>query len=331
MMEKIAGMYGLLHRSKQPFYLWDHTTIRRIEWTSLLSMKRFLGAWRRYGFPTILYSKCGAEYLRVKNHYLGFYPREGKVIKIFLDRGAYQKHVEGGVRLNEYGFDSISSPQVQISSYDPIPHTVEELVPGRNYLEVELPIPKTFFKDLVRFHFDHPEIIEISLSKQEREKINSLLQDLNFTQHQVSWIKQLLDKGSWLVAAGEVHGDLSPGNIILGGDRLYITDWEGYTRGPIAQDLVKLYREAGSETRSWILEMYQMGQDKAVGIDKADDFRSALLLFMFRVISDLHSTTSAQYTDIFNDQNLAMKKTEQVQIKHQAALESLLGSWQSGN
>ena len=323
-LEEIAEKYDLSSRHNQPYYIWDHTTIRRINWFSLPSIKSYLGAWRRQGTPKRLPSTCGAETLRVKNHYLGFYPSSAKLIKIFLDLDAYQKHIEGVERFNDFGFHHIRAPQVYKSAIDPIPHTLEEHIPGKNYLEQPLTFPKELLDELARFHFDRPEIVRIELDKKEKNQIAEVINGFELEKYQSTALFDLLDKGSWQVVLGEVHGDFSPGNLIRGKDRVYITDWEGYTKGPIVQDLVKLYRGAGPELRTRILEVYQDHQDLLDGEGKTDRFGSALFLFTLRLLPSLGSSTLEHLTRVLHEGDQARNKVKNIEASLKDTLLSLL-------
>jgi hypothetical protein len=321
-LEEVAEIYDLSSQHSQSYYLWDHTTIRKITWSSIPSIKSFLGAWRRHGSPIRIPSTCGAETLRVKNHYLGFYPANGKLIKIFLDLDAYQNHLEGVERFNDFGFQHIRAPQVYKSAIDPIPHTVEEYIPGKNFSEQPLIFPKELLEELPRFHFDRPEVINIRL--EDKEGIIHVLEEFDVEPSQHQEILDLIEKESWQVVVGEIHGDFSPGNLIQGKERIYITDWEGYTRGPIGQDLVKLYREAGPELRNWILEIYQNNQDSLVGNENTEQFGLALLLFILQLLPSLESSTLEHLTRVLHEGDQARIKVKDIEADLKDALLSLL-------
>ena len=322
--EEIAGKYDLSSQYTQPYYLWDHTTIRRINWFSISSLRRYLGAWRRHGIPKRIPSSCGAETLRVKNHYLGFYPPKGVLIKVFLDPDAYQTHVEGIERFNHFGFQYISAPLILHKAIEPIPHTVERFIPGRNFLEQPLDLPKEFLEELANFHFDRPEIIKIEIDDNERIQISDILASIDLEKDHATAIKGILDKGSWQVVFGEVHGDFSLGNLIQGREGIFLTDWEGYSRGPIAQDLIKLYRGGGSELRSWILNIYQGHQDSISGEGNTDVFGSALLLFTLRLLPSLQSSALEQFERVLKDEEEAKKRVSEYKASLKEVLLSLL-------
>jgi hypothetical protein len=308
-LKEVADIYGLSSQYRQSYYIWDHTTVRRIDWFSPPSMKRFLGAWRRQGFPELIASSCGADFIRVKNHYLGFYPRKGKLIKVFLDLDAFQSHIEGAGRFNDLRFKCISAPSIHHKALEPIHHTVEEYIPGKNFLELPLNLSKEHLEELACFHFDHTDLIRIELGAQERTRISKILHDFDLEQDHSSILMGILDKESWQVIHGEVHGDLSPGNLIQGRDKVFITDWEGYSRGPIARDLVKIYRSAGSTLRSWILDVYQKQQDSIKVGGKADRFGHVMLLFALRLLPSIYSPSLDQFSSVLKDEEQIKHKT----------------------
>ena len=137
-LEKIADVYGLCSPNQHRYYIWDWTTLRQINWLSLNSIKKYLGALRRGENPKTYSSVCGANYLRVKNHYLGFYYSQGLIIKVFLNEDSFSRHIEGVQRFGEYGFQYIKAPMIQASSLDPFPHTLESYISGDNYQIIPL-------------------------------------------------------------------------------------------------------------------------------------------------------------------------------------------------
>ena len=323
-VEEVAAKYDLSSQTSQPYYLWDHTTIRRIDWFCLPSLRRYLGAWRRQGFPERLPSSCGAETLRVKNHYLGFYPPKGMLIKVFLDQDAYLNHIDGVERFNDFGFQFISAPRIHYKAIEPIPHTVEEFIPGRNFLELPLILPKGLLEDLAGFHFDRPEIATLELDQNEKNQILRILEGFELEKDSFAALTRLLGQGTLQAVFGEVHGDLSPGNLIQGRDGIFLTDWEGYSRGPIAQDLVKLYRGGDSEHRNWMIKIYQQYQDSIKGRGKIDEFASILLLFTLRLLPPLYSSTLEQFARVFKDEDQARNKTNEFKASLKEVLLSLL-------
>jgi thiamine kinase-like enzyme len=321
-LTEIARIYDLSSRRSGTYYLWDHTTIRRINWFSPSSIKRFLGAWRRGGIPERLPSTCGAETLRVKNHYLGFYPTKGVLIKVFLDPDAYQSHIEAVERFNSFGFQHISAPHIHHKAIDPITHTVEEFVPGRNFLELPLDLSNDLLDELARFHFDRPAIAKLELNESEKTQISKILEGFDLEPDQSSALLGLLEKDSWQVVLGEVHGDLSPGNLIQGRDGIFLTDWEGYSRGPVAQDLVKLYFQANEKLREVILHSYKKAlKSLPISVD-AGLFQTNLLFYTLRL---LISITSKEHITMTQSVSSRVEKTRiELEKKIRSSLQSQL-------
>lgn len=306
--ESIAVEYGLISNKQLSYFVWDRSTIHHINWLSKKSIQRFLGAWRRERFPTLYQSCCGADYLRIKNHYLGFFHAHRVVVKVFLDFDSYQRHIEGSQRFNEFGFQYIQTPVILKTSLTPMPHTLESLIVGENYQIIPLNLQDEMIEELATFHYECIELKDVVLPENDRQQIDNNLHKLNLSAECEDFIQTALSKSRWKILEGEVHGDINRGNMIRGADSVYLMDWEFFSRGPIGRDMAKLYMQAGDDLRDTILKIYQQKQDQLPNSHSYDPFFSSLLFYTIRLMLSLYSSTKSQY-------NTVLKNSSQVEQK----------------
>ena len=308
-LENIADVYGLCSPNQRMYYVWDWTTLRQINWLSLNSIKKYLGALRRGDNPTTYPSTCGANYLRVKNHYLGFYPTHDFIIKAFLNKDSYNRHIEGVQRFNEFGFQYVKAPGIQASSLDPFPHTLESYIRGDNYQIIPLDLRIELIQELADFHFQKMDEIEVLIEEEDKKLIVENLEKQQFSRINIDKVRTFLKQSSWIVFEGEIHGDLNQGNLIRGTKAVYLTDWEFFSRGPIAQDLVKLYYQAGERVRQTIVDVYQKKHDSLVKAKHTDNFLSSLLLYTLKALLFLYQESMDQLLKVHKDPIAAKEKT----------------------
>ena len=307
-LENVADVHGLCTTNQRLYYVWDWTTLRQINWFSPSSIKKYVGALRRDGITSTYPSVCGATYLRVKNHYLGFYPKQGYIIKAFLNEESLKRHVEGVKRFNEFGFRTIKAPGIQISSLNPFPHTLERLIFGENYQIKPLDLEIDLIHELADFHFYRSDEIEVFIEDEDKQLIIGNLKKQDLNRIEINKIHTFLNQSSWKVIEGEIHGDLNQGNLICGTDAVYLTDWEFFSKGPIAQDLVKLYYQAGERVRRIILDVYQNKQDSLPNSKQTENFVSSLLLYTLIALLSFYKDSTEQLLMVSEDPTILNKK-----------------------
>jgi hypothetical protein len=321
-LEEIATGYGLTSTKEYRYYFWDWKTLHRINWQSLQSIKKYLGAQRRDPRLNTFLSRCGAEYIQLKNHYLGFYPIQGVIIKIFLDQDAFSRHVEGVQRFNELQNRNLKAPKILSHGLSPYLHTRERYITGKNFQLLALDLKADLIAELAAFHYRQVGEVEEVISDAEKTRILESLRKIGLDREQLDWIRNFLKPSTWKVLEGDIHGDINRGNLIQGEDAVYLTDWEYFSRGPIAEDMVKIYSQAGERLRHVILTTYQ---DKLNMIDdKCDsrDFRSSLLLYTLKSLPSLYQESREQLVQVLKDQTkIDLKIADYEQI--------ILGSIQS--
>jgi len=323
-LEKIAEEYGLRSPKQRLFYFWDWAILRQINWCSLISLKKFLGALRRGLHPTTYKSFCGADFVRLKNHYLGFYPRRKSIIKVFLDEDSFNRHIQGMQRFSEFNNIHLKVPEILGFGLTPTPHTVERYIRGGDFQLIPFDLKLELIQELADFHYGQPREIEEFIQEDEKQLIIESLKKLDLGPIQLDKIRTFLKPMSWKVVEGEIHGDINRGNLIRGKDAVYLTDWEFFSRGPIAQDMVKFYNQAEDGVRQIILNVYQNQLDSLSQMRPTSSFLSSLLLYSLKSLLNLYQGSREQLLLVLKDPAEVNKKIanyEQIQLR---SIQSLL-------
>jgi hypothetical protein len=317
-LEKIAEDYVLRSPKQRLFYFWDWTILRQINWCSLTSIKKYLGALRRGVHPTTYKSFCGADYVRLKNHYLGFYPRQKSIIKVFLDEDSFNRHIQGMQRFSEFDNIHLKVPKILGFGLTPYPHTLESYISGGNFQLIPLDLKIELIQELANFHYDQPRETEEFMQEDDKQLIIESLKKLDLDTIQLDKIRTFLKPTSWKVLEGEIHGDINRGNLIRGKDAVYLTDWEFFSRGPIAQDMVKFYNQAEDGVRQIILNVYQNKLDSLKQMRHTSSFLSSLLLYSLKSLLYLYQESREQLLFVIKDPSEVNKKIanyEQIQLR----------------
>jgi thiamine kinase-like enzyme len=323
-LEKIAADYDLRSPKQRLFYFWDWAILRQINWGSLSSIKKYLGTLRRGLQPTTYRSFCGADYVLLKNHYLGFYLKQKSIIKVFLEEDSFNRHIQGMQRFGEFKNIHLKVPKILGFGLTLCPHTLESYIPGGNFQQINLDLGIELIEELANFHFDQPREMEEFMQEDEKQLILESLKKLDLDPLQLDKIRTFLKPTSWKVVEGEIHGDINRGNLIRGKEAVYLTDWEFFSRGPIAQDMVKLYNQAEDRVRQIILNVYQNKLDSLKQRQPTSSFLSSLLLYSLKSLLHLYQESREQLLLVLKDPSEVNKKIanyEQIQLR---SIQSLL-------
>lgn len=322
--EEIAEIYNLSTSLKHGYYVKDKSHLQRINIGSVWSIFEFLNAVRRNFDLSIYLSRCGVDCLNIKNHYLGFFPQHSLAIKVFLNLDSYQAHLQGALRFKEFNFNHIKSPDILCNDLKPYPHIKENLISGNSFNLLPMNLEKNTIQELTTFHLAEPSYAEVRVSERESTQIVEYLLALGMSPILVDRIREFLALKSWRVIEGEIHGDINRGNLIQGKDAVYLTDWEFYSRGPVAQDLVKIYSEASDDIRQMILKIYQEKIDSSPLGKGTLDFASSLLIFSFKSLLSLKNESRDQLSMVFGAQDEVSSRIATHEERIKGSIESLL-------
>ena len=325
-LERIAEVYDLRSRRQRLYYFWDWATLRQINWFSPTSIKKYLGALRRDVHLTTYKSYCGADHVQLKNHYIGFYPRQKSIIKVFLDEDSYTRQIQGMQRFSEFKNIHLKVPKIQGFGLTPYPHTLESYISGGNYHLIPFDFKVELIQELANFHYDQPSEIEEFLQEDDKQLILESMKRLDLDTIFLEQIRTFLKASSWKVLEGEIHGDINRGNLLRGKDAVYLTDWEFFSRGPIAQDLVKFYNQADDELRQIILNVYQNKLDSIKPRQNTSSFLSSLLLYSLKSLLNLYRESREQLMSVLKDPSVVDEKItnyEKIQLR---SIQSILAA-----
>ena len=325
-LEQIAEGYGLRSPKQSRFYFWDWATLRQINWRSPTSIKKYLGALRRDVHPTIYQSSCGADHVQLKNHYIGFYPGQKSIIKVFLNENSCTRQIQGMQRFSEFKNVHLKVPGILGFGLTPYPHTLESYISGGNFQLIPFDFKVELIQELANFHYDQPREIEEFLIEDDLQLIIQSLERLGLDPVLLKKIRTFLEPASWKILEGEIHGDINRGNLIRGKDAVYLTDWEFFSRGPIAQDLVKFYNQADDGLRQIILDVYQNRLDSVKQSRNTSSFLSSLLLYSLKSLLNLYRESRKQLLAVLKDPAVVNQKIahyEKIQLR---SIQSILAA-----
>lgn len=181
-----------------------------------------------------LRSTCGAESVKIKNNFLGFYPTRGVALKVFEDEAGLAHHLEGRA-IAEEALRAFRLPSLLYSGSEPAPYCAEELLSGVKPSALDY----GHGEDLWRLHFLRSEVRRLALSDEEATQARSRLVEVGVA----GALDPIIDRFRGLevpVVFGWVHGDLGLGNMIQCGESIYLIDWEHFGFKPLVEDLQHL-------------------------------------------------------------------------------------------
>ena len=197
----------------------------------------------------------------VKNNILAMYPALGVVMKIFESDDARTRHLTGQDRTY---FEHLNVPTVFASGAEPLPHVVEQLIEGHPLRTEELARDVgQYIEDLVSMHSVAPACATLGVSDREVADAVSRLGEagIRLTPAAHSWLAS--GSRNHCVRSGQVHGDLSPGNVLVSSVGWFLLDWEHAGAGPVAYDVRHLARASPAVERAYSVLLTQPCREHA--------------------------------------------------------------------
>lgn len=217
----------------------------------------------------LLLSDCNADAILVKNNITAFYRNKGLIVKVFFSKEAMERHIEGWQVVSRMSPARILAPEIVKSSSSGAFYTIESLINGTKPGK-PLVLTDEHIRGLSELHCTGAEIRERALNDDQRALIAKAIQACR------------TDAGPTIPAVlpallrtpyGRVHGDLSAGNMLINGDKLWVIDWEDSGFGWITDDLPKILFRFNGDYRRKCIDAYA----GKLGIPSGE-FAEALLL-----------------------------------------------------
>ncbi|MDC0213266.1 aminoglycoside phosphotransferase family protein [Gammaproteobacteria bacterium] len=141
------------------------------------------------------------------------------------------------------------SPPLKSKLYiSPAYYFLDELVPGRTLNWKDGNSQKIMMKALINMFVFYREqgLFWTALDDLDLDLLG--LQNWLFEHSTPDFRKRhridILELKNFKVLTAQIHGDFSPGNILVTADQSYIIDWELSERAPLVNDFYRLYRKS---------------------------------------------------------------------------------------
>lgn len=248
------------------------------------------------GTHKLRYSRCGASKIRVKNNLIAYYIKHNKIIKVFGNIKALDRHLDGVKAFSQLDTLSLKAPEIISTASSPVPFSVEPLVRSKE-IQRPLTLLEQEVKDLALFHLFGFTTDYMDFTENEKHVLIQAINRLGFVLKQEEFFSNIKVKN--IIIKGPVHGDLSSGNMLEHTDGKILIDWEGFSpNGVTGFEIAKIWLQSNKDTRIRILSVYSASLAKNSKKSYGEFFfERQLVIGLLLHLYKLHSTKRRKYDE----------------------------------